>query len=125
MTRTATRQRAMSAATMTSMTARAEDFNFTTRIPARHPKYAVRDMNATRLLRAAAMVLLALAGLFATPSAAGWGTEGHEVIAFVAEHLLTLEARKRVGAILALEPGATLASVSSWTDQTRDRSTAT
>ena len=40
----------MSAATMTSMTARAEDFNFTTRIPARHAQQAVRDMSATRLL---------------------------------------------------------------------------
>jgi hypothetical protein len=114
----------MSAATMTSMTVRAEDFDFTTRIPARHAQPAVRDMNATRPLRPAGMVLLALAGLFATPSAAGWGTEGHEVIALVAERLLTPEARKRVDAILALEPGATLASVSNWADQTRDRSTA-
>jgi hypothetical protein len=46
------------------MTARAEDFDFTTRLPARHAQPAVRDMNATRLLRAAAMILLALAGLF-------------------------------------------------------------
>ena len=46
------------------------------------------------------------------------------VIGLVAERMLTPEARTRVAAILALEPGATLASVSSWADLTRDRSTA-
>ena len=81
-------------------------------------------MSTKRLLRAAATVSIAWAGLFATTSALAWGTEGHEVVALVAERLLTPEAAKRVGAILALEPGATLASVSNWADQTRTRSTA-
>jgi hypothetical protein len=81
-------------------------------------------MSTKRLLRAAAMILSAAAGLFVSTSAVGWGTEGHEVIALVAERLLTPEARKHVDAMLALEPGATLASVSNWADQTRDRSTA-
>ena len=54
----------------------------------------------------------------------GWGTEGHEAVAIVAYRALTPSARARVDAILALEPGATLASVASWADQSRARSSA-
>jgi hypothetical protein len=63
--------------------------------------------------------------LLAVPvTALAWGGEGHEVVALVADRLLTPEVRTRIAAILAVEPGATLASVWTWADQTRDRSTA-
>jgi len=102
---------------------RAEARDFTSRDPACHSRHAARNISTKRPLRAAATVLIAWAGLFATTSALA-GTEGHEVVALVAERLLTPEVAKRVGVILALEPGATLASVSNWADQTRTRSTA-
>lgn len=56
--------------------------------------------------------------------AAAWGVDGHEAIAMVADRALTTAARTRVYAILALEPGATLSSVSNWADQIKNRSTA-
>jgi nuclease S1 len=62
--------------------------------------------------------------LSAAPNALAFGAEGHEVVALVADHQLTAEVRARVAAILSLEPGATLASISNWADQTRERSTA-
>jgi hypothetical protein len=76
-----------------------------------------------RRLRVAALLLSTIGAVFGAQPAVAFGTEGHEVIALVAERLLTAEARRRVEAILALEAGATLASVSNWADQTRDRST--
>lgn len=77
-----------------------------------------------QLLRAAAVLLSSAGAVFVALPAAGFGTEGHEVIALVAERLLTPDARQRIEAILALAPGATFASVSNWADQSRDRSTA-
>ena len=57
-------------------------------------------------------------------TADAFGPEGHEVVALVADSMLTAPTRSRVDAILALEPGATLASISSWADQQRDKATA-
>jgi hypothetical protein len=71
--------------------------------------------------------LLALftACCLAAPGAANaFGPEGHEIVARIADAALTAPTRARIDAILALEPGATLASISSWADQTRDKSTA-
>jgi len=53
-----------------------------------------------------------------------WGTEGHRIVAAIAENLLEASAKARVDALLATEPGATLSSISTWADETRDRSTA-
>jgi hypothetical protein len=50
-------------------------------------------------------------------SALGWGPEGHDLVARIAEAQLTAEARARVAAILG--PGNTMESVSSWADQIR------
>src|SRR5438270_13254518 len=47
----------------------------------------------------------------------GWGPEGHNLVARLAEPRLTAAARARVAEILG--PGAPLASVSSWPDQIR------
>jgi hypothetical protein len=71
------------------------------------------------------LVRLALALLSATPSVAlAWGSEGHQRIAEVAADLLTPAARAEALRLLALEPGSTLASISTWADEIRTPSTA-
>ena len=69
----------------------------------------------------------AAAACIAMPRLAlAWGPEGHEVVALIAQQHLTPAAANAVEALLALEPeaGATLASVASWADRIRDKSTA-
>lgn len=56
--------------------------------------------------------------------ALAWGSEGHQVIATLAEQQLSPTARAEVQRLLALEPGATLASVSTWADEHRSPQTA-
>jgi hypothetical protein len=64
-------------------------------------------------------------GLTLLPSLANaLGAEGHRVVAMLAESQLTPKALVEVHRLLALEPGATLASVSTWADQHRSRRTA-
>jgi len=53
-----------------------------------------------------------------------WGTQGHQVIALIAEQQLTPKATELVRKLLALEPGATLASISTWADEHRNPATA-
>jgi hypothetical protein len=67
-----------------------------------------------------------VASVFATTvsSAHAWGTEGHQVIALIAQAQLTVKARAEVDRLLALEPGVTLASVSTWADEHRNPLTA-
>ena len=55
-----------------------------------------------------------LAALCVPLEASAWGAEGHRVIAELAEAQLTAEARVEINRLLALEPGARLASVSTW-----------
>lgn len=72
-------------------------------------------------------VLQGMLGLLAWAGggmALAWGPEGHQVIASLAEPLLTPAARREVDRLLALEPGATLASVSNWADESRSEETA-
>jgi hypothetical protein len=52
-----------------------------------------------------------------SPSAFGWGAEGHALIARIAETQLTPKARQQVQAVLG--PGTTLASIASWADEIR------
>jgi hypothetical protein len=56
--------------------------------------------------------------------ALAWGSEGHQVVALIAERHLTPEARAQVDQLLALEPGQTLASISTWPDEHRSPSMA-
>lgn len=56
--------------------------------------------------------------------AMAWGREAHRVIAIVAEGELTPAARVQVNRLLAQEPGATLASISTWPDEQRSDKTA-
>lgn len=81
-----------------------------------------RNAPIGRLLRLALLAVAAAVGPIRP--AAAYGSEGHQVVALIAQQLLTAQARKRVVAILALEPGATLASIANWADDTRNRSTA-
>jgi hypothetical protein len=86
--------------------------------------------DVTRLSRTIAKTVrtaaaaLSLIVAFQPCSAMAWGTEGHRIVAAIAENLLEASAKARVDALLATEPGATLSSISTWADETRDRSTA-
>lgn len=57
-------------------------------------------------------------------AANAWGTQGHEVVAALAQARLTIPARTQVDKLLALEPGATLASISKLADEQRNPATA-
>jgi hypothetical protein len=68
---------------------------------------------------------LAFLLVVATPlQGLAWGTEGHQVIANLAQAQLTPKARKEVERLLALEPGQTMASISTWADEHRNPSSA-
>ena len=62
--------------------------------------------------------------LASLPSAHAWGGDGHRIIALLADAQLSPAARREVGRLLALEPGATLASISTWADEHRNPTTA-
>jgi hypothetical protein len=65
---------------------------------------------------------LAIAGLVAaglTSQAFGWARVGHEAIGYIADDLLTPEARAEIDALLALEGADTLADVASWADEVK------
>ncbi len=65
---------------------------------------------------------IVLAASLALPlQAQAWGFEAHRLIASVAEQQLTPAAKAEVKRLLALEPGATLSSISTWADETRSR----
>ena len=81
----------------------------------------VRSVSKWRLLFAFGFVALS----WALPLSAGaWGARGHRLAANLAFERLTPQARASVERLLALEPGATLASISTWADETRSPSTA-
>jgi hypothetical protein len=66
-------------------------------------------------------ILFAMASL----SAWSWGSEGHKVVALIAEAQLTAKARAEVERLLAVEPGQTMASISTWADEHRNPATGT
>ncbi|MBE0548114.1 MAG: S1/P1 nuclease [Rubrivivax sp.] len=53
-----------------------------------------------------------------------WGAEGHRLVATIAERQLSPAAKSAVAQLLALEPGATLESISTWADEVRSPATA-
>jgi len=66
--------------------------------------------------------LLASMLLFAIASPAfAWGRLGHRLVADLAQDELTPNARAQVDALLAGEPGATLASIAPWADEVRSK----
>ncbi len=72
------------------------------------------------IVRAALVVLVAVLPL----RAGAWGFEAHRLIAEAAERQLTPEAKAEVDRLLALEPGATFVSISTWADEHKSRTTA-
>jgi hypothetical protein len=53
-----------------------------------------------------------------------WGGQGHQVVANLAQAQLSVKAKRAVERLLALEPGQTLASISTWADEHRSPATA-
>ncbi|WP_312709796.1 S1/P1 nuclease [Stenotrophomonas sp.] len=74
-------------------------------------------MKALHSLLLAAALAPALLTLSAPAHA--WGAQGHRLVAEVADTRLNPTARAEVDRLLALEPGATLASIAPWADQLR------
>lgn len=74
----------------------------------------MKSLHALFLAAALAPALLSLSA-----PAHAWGAQGHRLVAEVAEPRLTPAARAEVDRLLALEPGATLASIAPWADQLR------
>jgi hypothetical protein len=70
----------------------------------------------------AALIVLVLAA--APNPARAWGTQGHQVVANLAKTQLSAKAKLEVDRLLALEPGETLASISTWADEHRSPATA-
>ena len=70
----------------------------------------------------AALIVLVLAA--APNPARAWGTQGHQVVANLAQAQLSAKAKREVDRLLALEPGETLASISTWADEHRSPATA-
>jgi hypothetical protein len=66
---------------------------------------------------------LSLALLLPT-SAQAWGSQGHQVVANLAQAQLSAKAKREVDRLLAQEPGETLASISTWADEHRSPATA-
>ena len=67
-------------------------------------------------------LLLLIACPLATQALA-WGEQGHTVVASIAWQGLQPKARQEVARLLALEPGQTLESISTWADEHRSAAT--
>jgi hypothetical protein len=63
-------------------------------------------------------------GLTLAAYAHAWGADGHRMIASFAERNLSAAARTETNRLMALEPGATLVSISTWADEHRSPQTA-
>lgn len=74
-------------------------------------------------LAASTTVCITVFGLLPLPSMA-WGRLGHEVMASMSYEQLTPKAKAEVDRLLALEPDATLGSISTWADDHRNQTTA-
>ena len=75
-------------------------------------------------MRFASTLLISSAALLVQPAAHAFGTEGHDVVALIAQQFLSADAKTKIAALLALEPGETLVTISTWADRTRDKATA-
>jgi len=74
--------------------------------------------------QSAVLAALMAAMAAAPPDASAWGADGHRLIAEVAQTQLSAPARAEADRLMTLEPGATLASISTWADENRSASTA-
>ena len=69
-------------------------------------------------------ILLLVAGMVCASGSWAWGADGHRLIAEYAFARLTPATKAQIESLLALEPGATLPSVSTWADEVRSPTTA-
>lgn len=76
------------------------------------------------MARAAATAIAIVSAFACGGPALAWGSDGHKTVALIAEAQLTPMARTGIQALLSLEPGATLASISTWADEHRSPTTA-
>jgi len=76
------------------------------------------------MIRTLTLALACIAAVVTPSPTLAWGAAGHRLIAEHALARLKPTARAEVDRLLALEPGATLASVSTWADETRTPATA-
>ncbi len=53
-----------------------------------------------------------------------WGGQGHQVVANLAQAQLSAKAKRELDSLLAVEPGQTLARISTWADEHRSPATA-
>jgi hypothetical protein len=72
-----------------------------------------------RLLAATAL----MAAVWVPQPVLAWGSQGHQIVAALAQAQLTPAARKEVDRLLALEPGETLETVSTWADEHKSPAT--
>jgi hypothetical protein len=77
-----------------------------------------------RLSRIFRLGVALVAGAICTDIATAWGGEGHRLIVVFASARLSASAKAAIDQLLALEPGATLATISTWTDEARAPMTA-
>jgi hypothetical protein len=92
-------------------------------VRSRHRK-AAGSMISARFHRLLVTTLLTSTAALLPLNAHAWGSEGHHLIADVAESQLSVTAKAEVNRLLALEPGSTLASISTWADDYRSPPTA-
>ncbi|MBC7379583.1 MAG: S1/P1 nuclease [Burkholderiaceae bacterium] len=78
------------------------------------------NLKTETAVKALAVTVLAISGA----AVYAWGFEAHRMVASLAEQQLTPQAQKDVQRLLAMEPGATLASIATWADENRSRQTA-
>jgi hypothetical protein len=83
-------------------------------------KIAAFPMHSRSMWRAAFTIVFALlvTDVFA------WGKDGHQVVAALAASQLSTKARVEIERLLALEPEASLQSISTWPDEHRNTATA-
>ncbi len=66
----------------------------------------------------------AVSFVFSPASCVAWSIEGHQAIAELAQRQLSFATSSAVNRLLALEPGASMVSVSGWADEVRSGRTA-
>jgi hypothetical protein len=71
-------------------------------------------VRAMKAITAALLVVIDLTG-----PALAWGSEGHRIVAEIAEQYLEPATARRVRELLAIENATTLAQVSTWADEIR------